>query len=84
VDWTVNETLYNAQALKNLGVEFLEQPLATDSNWDGHSQQSVLPIIADESCIIETDVLECHQTYFHGVNVKLMKCDGITHCKKND
>jgi L-alanine-DL-glutamate epimerase-like enolase superfamily enzyme len=81
--WTVDETLYNAQALKNLGVEFLEQPLAAD-NWDGHSQlykQSVLPIIADESCIIETDVLKCHH-HFHGINVKLMKCGGITPAKR--
>ena len=81
--WTVDETLYNAIALKKLGVEFLEQPLAAD-NWDGHSQlykQSVLPIIADESCIIETDILKCHQ-HFHGVNVKLMKCGGITPAKR--
>ena len=77
--WSVEETLNNAVALKKLGVEFLEQPLKAD-NWEGHKEvfkHSVLPIIADESCIIEEDVAKC-QNYFHGVNVKLVKCGGLT------
>lgn len=81
--WSIQETLDNAIKLKKLGVEFLEQPLAPD-NWQGHSilfKKSVLPIIADESCIIEADVLKCHQ-HFHGVNIKLMKCGGITPAKR--
>jgi hypothetical protein len=32
--------------------------------------KSVVPIIADESCIIEADVLKMH--HFHGINIKLM------------
>ena len=71
--------LLNAVELKKLGVEFLEQPLKAD-NWDGHKEvfkHSVLPIIADESCIIEEDVAKCYQ-HFHGVNVKLVKCGGLT------
>lgn len=81
--WSVHEALSNAVALKNLGVEFLEQPLAAD-DWDGHSElfkKSVLPIIADESCIIETDVLKCLHN-FHGINIKLMKCGGLTPAKR--
>ena len=77
--WSVDETINNAVALKKLGVEFLEQPLKAD-NWEGHKEvfkHSVLPIIADESCIIEEDVAKCHN-YFHGVNVKLVKCGGLT------
>lgn len=77
--WTVEETLENAKAFKNLNVEFIEQPLKAD-NWEGHREvylNSVLPIIADESCIKEEDVAKCHN-HFHGVNVKLMKCGGIT------
>ena len=77
--WGVEETINNAVALKKLGVEFLEQPLKAD-NWDGHKEvfkHSVLPIIADESCIIEEDVAKCHN-HFHGVNVKLVKCGGLT------
>ncbi|MBF2709006.1 dipeptide epimerase [Flavobacterium soyangense] len=77
--WTVSETINNAIELKKLGVEFLEQPLKAD-NWEGHKElfkHSVLPIIADESCIIEEDVAKCHN-HFHGVNIKLVKCGGLT------
>ncbi len=77
--WTVTETINNAIELKKLGVEFLEQPLKAD-DWEGHKEvfkHSVLPIIADESCITEEDVTRCHH-YFHGVNIKLMKCGGLT------
>jgi len=81
--WTVQETINNAIELKKLGVEFLEQPLAAD-NWDGHKEvynNSVLPIIADESCIIEEDVAHCLH-HFHGVNVKLVKCGGLTPARR--
>lgn len=77
--WTVDETIKNAIELKKLGVEFLEQPLKAD-DWEGHKEvykHAVLPIIADESCIIETDVAKC-QHHFHGVNIKLSKCGGLT------
>lgn len=77
--WTVAESLKNAIELKKLGVEFLEQPLAKD-DWEGMKilfKQSVLPIIADESCQTAADVKKCYQ-YFHGINIKLMKCGGFT------
>jgi len=69
--------------LKKLGVEFIEQPLEAN-NWEGHREvflNSVLPIIADESCQVEADVLRCHN-HFHGVNVKLVKCGGLTSAKR--
>ena len=81
--WTVSETINNAIELKKLGVEFLEQPLKAD-NWERHKEvfkHSVLPIIADESCIIEEDVAKCH-THFHGVNIKLVKCGGLTPARR--
>jgi L-Ala-D/L-Glu epimerase len=77
--WSVDETINNAIELKKLGVEFIEQPMKAD-NWEDHAtvfKHSVLPIIADESCIIEDDVAKCHN-HFHGVNVKLVKCGGLT------
>lgn len=77
--WTVEETLENAKVFKDLNVEFIEQPLKAD-NWKGQRevyQNSVLPVMADESCIEEVDVAKCHN-HFHGVNIKLMKCGGIT------
>ena len=81
--WTVDETIKNAIALKALGVEFLEQPLKAD-DWEGHKSvfnKSVLPIIADESCQVEDDINKCHH-YFHGVNIKLMKCGGLTPARR--
>ncbi len=81
--WTVDETISNAIELQKLGVEFIEQPMKAD-DWDAHKkvfQNSVLPIIADESCQIEADVPKCHN-HFHGVNVKLVKCGGLTSARR--
>ncbi len=40
-------------------------------------ERSELPIIADESCQRLDDVDRCAE-FFHGINIKLMKCGGIT------
>ncbi|MGB5430683.1 dipeptide epimerase [Eudoraea sp.] len=77
--WTAAETIHNAPLLKELGVEFLEQPLKAD-DWEGMEKvihQSVLPVIADESCIVEDDVEKC-ALHFNGINIKLTKCGGLT------
>lgn len=77
--WTTEEALQKIPLLKELGVELIEQPLVKD-NWDGMKvlfEQSVLPLIADESCVFEQDVKKCYQ-HFHGINIKLTKCSGIT------
>jgi L-alanine-DL-glutamate epimerase-like enolase superfamily enzyme len=77
--WTVGETLKNAVQLKELGVEFIEQPLKAD-DWEGMKRlkrECVLPLIADESCQRFEDVEKCAEG-FHGINIKLMKCGGLT------
>lgn len=77
--WTVQKTLDNALQLKVLGVEFIEQPLKAD-DWEGMKQLKkacVLPLIADESCQRLEDVQKCAEG-FHGINIKLMKCGGLT------
>ena len=77
--WSARETIFNAPLLKDLGVEFLEQPLKAD-DWEGMEQvmhQSVLPVIADESCIVESDVEKCG-LHYSGINIKLTKCGGLT------
>ena len=81
--WGVDETLENAIALKTLGVEFLEQPVsADDTNGIKYVyENSVLPIIADESCQVESDIESCFQ-HFHGVNIKLVKCGGLTPARR--
>lgn len=77
--WGVEEALQKIPVLKQLGVELIEQPLAKD-DWEGMKvlyNQSVIPLIADESCVTEADVEKCH-SHFHGINIKLTKCGGIT------
>lgn len=81
--WNVNETIKNSIELLKLGVEFIEQPLAP-TNWKGAKilfDNSYLPIIADESCLTESDVEKCYN-HFHGINIKLMKCGGLTPAKR--
>ena len=81
--WTVEETLRNARELKGLNVQFIEQPMAADQ-WNGMKRvfsESALPIIADESCIVESDVERC-QGHFHGINIKLCKCGGLTPARR--
>ncbi len=77
--WTTEEALQKIPQLAELGVEFIEQPLAKD-NWEGMKilfEHSSLPLFADESCVFEQDVEKCHN-HFHGINIKLTKCSGIT------
>ncbi len=81
--WTLEEAQQKIPVLKELGVEFIEQPLAKD-NWEGMKvlyNESALPLIADEACVFEHDVAKCHQ-HFHGINIKLTKCSGITPAKR--
>ncbi len=77
--WTLEEALELLPALQQLNVELVEQPLAKD-NWEGMKrlyEKSPIPLIADESCVHENDVQKC-RGFFHGVNIKLTKCSGIT------
>ena len=79
VGWTLEEALVKIPLLKELGVEMVEQPLTKD-NREGMKilyEKSPLPLFADESCVYEHDVEKCHN-HFHGINIKLTKCSGIT------
>jgi L-alanine-DL-glutamate epimerase-like enolase superfamily enzyme len=81
--WTLEQALQKIPVLKSLGVELVEQPLSKD-NWDEMKilyKESSLPLFADESCVKESDVEKCHQ-HFHGINIKLTKCSGITPAKR--
>lgn len=77
--WTAEQAINNSVELEKLGVEFMEQPLGKD-DLEGMKEvfkYSKLPVIADESCIVESDVKKCYGL-FHGINVKLVKAGGIT------
>lgn len=81
--WTQEVAIQKFPLLKELGVEFIEQPLPKN-NWNDMKllfKKSPLPLIADESCVSEEDVERC-QGYFHGINIKLTKCGGITPARR--
>jgi L-alanine-DL-glutamate epimerase-like enolase superfamily enzyme len=81
--WTLDEALQKIPQLQALGVEMVEQPLAKD-DWTGMQilyEKSPLPLYADEACVAETDVEKC-VSHFHGINIKLTKCSGLTPARR--
>lgn len=81
--WDVETAVHLIPKLKELGVELVEQPLAKD-DWEGMKRlykESSLPLYADESCVFEKDVEKC-KDHFHGINIKLTKCSGITPARR--
>ncbi len=81
--WTAEQTLEYAPELIRLGVEFIEQPLKPGDREGQRKvfEQCPLPVLADESCQREADVAQC-QGYFHGINIKLTKCGGLTPARR--
>nr|WP_242692188.1 dipeptide epimerase [Aridibaculum aurantiacum] len=81
--WTTDEALRKLPLLADMDVELVEQPLHKD-NWEGMKklmEVSQVPLIADESCVFESDVEKC-VGHFHGINIKLTKCSGITPARR--
>jgi L-alanine-DL-glutamate epimerase-like enolase superfamily enzyme len=77
--WTLRQAIDLIPALSECGVEFIEQPLEK-SDLNGMRvlyDKSPILLIADESCVSEPDVEKCHGL-FHGINIKLTKCSGLT------
>lgn len=77
--WTAYQTKEYSKELAKLGVEFIEQPTkAYDAAESLEAYlHSELPLIADESCQSPEDVSKCRDL-FHGINIKLVKCGGLT------
>jgi L-alanine-DL-glutamate epimerase-like enolase superfamily enzyme len=76
--WTPMHAVRMCALLADHGVEFVEQPVAA-ADLDGLRfvrERSPLPIIADESCLVATDVARLAGTV-DGVNLKLAKCGGL-------
>ena len=68
-------------ATKN--VQFVEQPMPKEMV-EEHAwlkERSPLPIIADESVVRLSDVRKAYGAY-HGINIKLMKCTGMSEAYK--
>jgi len=81
--WQLADAISIIEALKYIDVEFIEQPLPPGQREEAKSlfEHSSIPLIADESCVTEADVPGC-VGYFHGINIKLTKCGGITPARR--
>lgn len=78
--WTAEQTVEYSKYLRDLGVQFIEQPLPREASIAEQRkvfEESQIPIIADESCQTEDDVNRCFG-HFHGINIKICKCGGLT------
>ncbi len=76
--WTPKSTLAMVPILQELGVEFVEQPLPP-GDIEGMRfvrERSALPIIADESCLVASDIPKLTGVV-DGINIKLAKCGGL-------
>lgn len=77
--WSKAEAIQKIKKLNDFEIELIEQPLSK-KDWKGMQeimQHAQMPIFADESCVEERDIELCAQS-FHGINIKLTKCGGIT------
>lgn len=81
--WSAEDTIMASKELAAMGVEFIEQPMPKEQleAMEQVFEQSALPVIADETCIHESDVAKCAHR-FHGINIKLTKCGGLTPARR--
>lgn len=79
----VDYALQMLDELKKYPVQFVEQPLPMQNvmQMQELKEQTAIPLIADESFQTIND-LEIIAKCFDGVNIKLMKCGGITPAKQ--
>jgi L-alanine-DL-glutamate epimerase-like enolase superfamily enzyme len=76
--WTVKQTVQMLPILEEFGVTVLEQPL-DPRDLEGLSvvrKQSSLPLIADESCLVASDIPRLAGKV-DGINIKLAKCGSL-------
>jgi len=81
--WAPDEAATLSAEMARHGVELIEQPLPPEA-CEAQAQlfrESTLPIIADENCVGEADVPLCID-HFHGINIKLCKCGGLTPARR--
>ncbi|MFI7610732.1 enolase C-terminal domain-like protein [Nonomuraea terrae] len=77
--WRPDDLLASLDAMAELGVALLEQPLpvALGSEMPGVRRRAAFPVIADESVTAVEDVPGCRDG-FDGVNVKPLKLGGLS------
>ncbi len=78
--WPVQDAIDICQLLAKHRVEFVEEPLKLDSTEEDYARlkaESALPLMADESCHLLSDIPRCAR-YFHAINLKHTKTGGLT------
>ncbi|ARE41162.1 Muconate cycloisomerase [Rhodovulum sp. P5] len=77
--WSLDEARQMMAWLAERGVEYVEQPLVkgTEDQLADLFKDRALPIFVDESCRMSSDI-PGFADRVDGVNLKLMKCGGIT------
>lgn len=78
--WTLEEAITMSHWLANYNVAYIEQPLAVedDEKLLTLSENSPLPLFADESCLTSKDISRLAALNIDGINIKLMKAGGLT------
>ncbi len=77
--WNVKDAKYMMQWLAERGVDYIEQPLkeGEENELEKIFKDRPLPIYLDESCRFSENIPK-FANHVDGVNMKLMKCGGIT------
>ncbi|MBD2741088.1 dipeptide epimerase [Coleofasciculus sp. FACHB-1120] len=83
--WNLEDAVMMCSWLAKMGVKYVEQPLGREaeagimgeSSFQELYKRSPLPIFVDESCFTSKDIPQLADRV-HGVNIKLMKCGGLT------
>jgi L-alanine-DL-glutamate epimerase-like enolase superfamily enzyme len=79
--WNYEDSIKYIDALKDLDIELIEQPVPKDDleSLKKISEFSNIPIVADESCFNIDEVKNIVENKIADIiNIKLMKCGGIT------
>lgn len=79
--WGQLDLLAEAEALADMGVEMIEQPVPVGADALLDPIYAPLPFIADESCQTAADVARIGP-FYDGVNIKLDKAGGLTEALK--
>jgi L-Ala-D/L-Glu epimerase len=77
--WSLDNAVNMCNLMAEMGIKYVEQPLPKGQEQDllKLKQSSPLPIFVDESCFNSCDIHQLSHCV-DGINIKLMKCGGLT------
>jgi L-alanine-DL-glutamate epimerase-like enolase superfamily enzyme len=77
--WDIEYATEFAHTFQHTNLKMIEQPLQA-KEWEPMAklkQETLIPLFADESFIHQSDLLKCLDS-FDGINIKILKCGGLT------